>query len=57
MLKPDGLINTRSHYPERASALDFKEAAALQCGHSDVFFLSMFSKEHQKTLPQIILVQ
>ena len=28
----------RSHYPERVSALDFKDAATLRLGHSDVVF-------------------
>ena len=36
---------------ERASALDFKDTAALQLGRSDVVFLSIFSDEHQKLLP------
>ena len=30
----------RSHYQERASALDFKDAAAPSFGHSDVVFVS-----------------
>ena len=29
----------RSHYPERVSALDFKDAAALRFGRSDIFFV------------------
>ena len=29
-------VHGRSHYPGRASALDFKDIAALQFGHSDV---------------------
>ena len=29
---------TRSHYPERASALDFKDAAVPRIGHSDAVF-------------------
>ena len=29
----------RSHHPERASALDFKGAAAPRFGHSDVVFV------------------
>ena len=37
-LKAKVLNKVRSHYPERASALDFKDAAALPCGHSNVVF-------------------
>ena len=29
---------SRSHYPERASALDFKDTSAPRFGHSDVVF-------------------
>ena len=31
-------VSIRSHYPERASVLDFKEADAPQFGYSDVVF-------------------
>ena len=31
----------RSHYPERPSILDFKDAAAPKCGHSDVIFCQL----------------
>ena len=36
----------RSHYPKRSSVLDFKDAAALLFGHSDV----VLCHEHQKLL-------
>ena len=29
---------TRNHYPERASASDFKDATAPRHGHSDIVF-------------------
>ena len=32
------VADTRSHYLERASALDFKDAATPRFGHSDVVF-------------------
>ena len=34
----DRKIVTRSHYPETASALDFKDVTAPRFGHSDVVF-------------------
>ena len=37
-LKPHGEQN-RSHYPGRASALDFKDVAAARFGQSDVVFV------------------
>ena len=35
-------IPTRSHYTERAPALDFKDVPILRCGHSDVVYRNMF---------------
>ena len=32
------VLHTGSHYPERASVLHFKDAAALRFDHSDVVF-------------------
>ena len=34
----DALFATRTHYPDKASALDFKDAASPRFGHSDVVF-------------------
>ena len=41
----------RIHYPDRASALDFKETTAPRFSQSDVFFLSIFSNEQQQVPP------
>ena len=42
---------TGNHYPERASASDFKDATAPRFGHSDIGFLSISSNEHQNIPP------
>ena len=44
------LNESRRHWPERASELDFKYAAAPRFGHSDVFF-ALFCNEHPKVPP------
>ena len=44
------IISIRSHYLERASALDFKDAAAPRFSHRDVVFV-YFSNEHRKVPP------
>ena len=35
---PISMIVVRSHYPDRASALGFKDTATPRFGHSDVVF-------------------
>ena len=35
---PVRIFNTRNHYPERASALDFENAATPRFGHKNVVF-------------------
>ena len=42
-------VQSMSHNMERASALDFKDTAALWFRHRDVVFVH-FSNQHQKVL-------
>ena len=50
---PERFVETMSHYPERASALDFEDATSPPFGQSDVVFWSIFSSEYQKIPPVI----
>ena len=46
-----GLSVPRSHYPDKAFGLDFKDATALQFSHSHLVFLSISNDKHQNVPP------
>ena len=45
------VCETMSHYPEKTTALDFKDAAAPGFGHSDVVFCSFLVTNIKKIPP------